>query len=434
MTPLEKAKSSKTFCIYPWVHQYVGPPGDVKPCCVFLQDEQIGDLKQNTLKEIWNNDATRKMRIDMLEGNEVSGCAICNKRESLISRTHKDDANHYLFTPDNYDLVNSTKEDGTVEVHQLQYIDARFNNLCNLKCRTCGPRFSTSWIEDHVKIYGVSDEDREKQGDIFTFAGQTEEQLLEEIMPHIPGLKQIYFAGGEPLMTLDHYKILEELIRLGHTGSKEKPLTINYNTNFSNLKLGKYNAIELWKKFNRININASLDGSHEKGEFWRKNTDWKNIVSNRQKLKQECPNVNFRISFTTSWVNVYNLVDFHKEWIELGYINPSELEVNLLDTPPMYSLKAVPTWKKQKIEKVLLEHIEWLEAIPKPWINHNRTLPTTIGQFRDAINFMYSVDSKDDFLHKNDFIRINKKLDEIRNENFWEVFPEHLDIKEFLNV
>ena len=133
-------------------------------------------------------------------------------------------------------------------------------------------------------------------------------------------------------------------------------------------------------------------------------------------------------------MNVYNLVDFHKEWIELGYINPSELEVNLLDTPPMYSLKAVPTWKKQKIEKVLLEHIEWLEAIPKPWINHNRTLPTTIGQFRDAINFMYSVDSKDDFLHKNDFIRINKKLDEIRNENFWEVFPEHLDIKEFLNV
>jgi radical SAM protein with 4Fe4S-binding SPASM domain len=434
MTPLEKAKESKTFCIYPWVHQYVGPPGDVKPCCVFLQDDQIGDLKQETLKEIWNNETTRKMRVDMLEGNEVPGCAICNKRENLLSRTHKDDANHYLFTEDNYDLVNSTLEDGTVEVHQLQYIDARFNNLCNLKCRTCGPRFSTSWIEDHVKIYGVLDEDREKQGDIFTFPGKTEEQLLEEIMPHLPGLKQIYFAGGEPLMTIEHYKILEELIRIGHTGSKIKPLTINYNTNFSNLKLGKFNAIELWKKFDRININASLDGSHEKAEFWRKNTDWENIVTNRKRLQEECPNVDFKISFTTSWVNVHNLVEFHKEWVKLGYIRPSELEVNLLDTPPMYSLKSVPTWKKQKIEKVLLEHIQWLENYPKPWLNHNRRIPNTIQRFKDAINFMYSVDSGDDMLHKLNFIKISTKLDEIRNEDFWSVFPEHLDIKEFLNV
>ena len=55
-TPLEKAKESKTFCIYPWIHQYVGPPGDVKPCCTYLQDMQLGSLKQNTLKEIWNNE------------------------------------------------------------------------------------------------------------------------------------------------------------------------------------------------------------------------------------------------------------------------------------------------------------------------------------------------------------------------------------------
>jgi hypothetical protein len=151
-------------------------------------------------------------------------------------------------------------------------------------------------------------------------------------------------------------------------------------------------------------------------------------------LKEECPNVDFRISFTTSWVNVHNLVDFHKEWVELGYITPTELEVNLLDTPPMYSLKSVPTWKKKKIEKVLLEHIEWLENFPKPWLNQNRRIPNSIQRFKDAINFMYSVDSGDDMLHKENFIKISTKLDEIRNEDFWSVFPEHLDIKEFLNV
>ena len=40
----------------------------------------------------------------------------------------------------------------------------------------------------------------------------------------------------------------------------------------------------------------------------------------------------------------------------------------------------------------------------------------------------------DDAVHKENFIKISTKLDEIRNEDFWSVFPEHLDIKEFLNV
>lgn len=425
MTPLEKAKQSKTFCIYPWVHQYVGPPGDVKPCCVFLQDDQVGSLKENTLKEIWNNDATRKMRLDMLEGREVAGCEICNKRENL-SHTHRDDANHYLFIEDNHALVNSTNEDGSLNEHKLQYIDARFNNLCNLKCRTCGPRFSTSWIEDHAKIYNVSPEQREKQGDVFTFAGKEPDQLLNEILPHLPHLRQIYFAGGEPLMQIEHYKILEELVRIGHTGSKERPLTINYNTNFTNLKLGKYQAIDFWKQFKTLNINASLDGSHEKAEFWRKNTDWKEIISNRKRLKEECPNVRFTISFTASWVNVYNMIEFNREWVESGLVDIHAFNVNLLFTPEMYALTSIPTWKKKKIEVLINEQIEWL-------VERN-VAPFALSKYKDLITYMYSIDSGEEFLHKDNFIKMTNKIDELRGENFWEVYPEHSDIKEFLGV
>lgn len=437
MTPLEKAKSSKTFCILPWIHQYVGPPGDVKPCCLYLQDQDIGSLKENTLKEIWNNEQTRQMRLDMLEGREVSGCHLCNTRNDL-SKTPRVNANDSFFTEDNYDLINSTKEDGTVEEHKLQYIDARFNNLCNLKCRTCGPRFSTSWIEDHVKLYGVADEDREKHGDVFSFPGKTENQLYDEILPHLSTVKQIYFAGGEPLMTEDHYKVLTELVRLDHTGSKEKPLVIHYNTNFSHLKLGKYNALELWNKFAFIKINASLDGSHEKAEFWRKNTDWATVENNRRLLKEKCPRVEFRISFTCSWVNVFNMTEFHKEWVEKELIRPQDLTLNLLDTPPMYSLKSVPTWKKKKIENHLLEHIDWLKSkfrgveYTRPYIQDQ--INFAIACFYDAIKFMYSVDSGEEFLHKDQFIKITQMTDELRKENFWETFPEHQDIKEFLNV
>jgi len=433
MTPLEKAKQSKTFCIYPWVHQYVGPPGDVKPCCLYLQDYDIGYLKENTLKEIWNNEQTRQMRLDMLDGKEIPGCELCNKRENMHN-SPKRNANNAFFTEKNYDLINSTLEDGTVEEHKLQYIDARFNNLCNLKCRTCGPRFSTSWIEDHVKLYKVSEEDRVLHGDIFNFPGKTENQLLDELMPHLPTVSQIYFAGGEPLMTEDHYKVLEELIRLGNTGTKENPLVINYNTNFSHLKLGKYNALELWNHFSSIKINASLDGSHERAEYWRKNTNWKVVEANINKLKASCPKVEFRISFTCSWVNAYNLIDFHREWVEKGYIKPQDLTLNILEGPEMYSIKSIPTWKKKKIEQLFNEHIQWMEERKRMDKINGHQLDYSIKCYLDAISIMNSVDTGDEFLHKEMFIDLTKRTDELRKENFWEVFPEHADIKEFLGV
>ena len=27
-------------------------------------------------------------------------------------------------------------------------------NICNLRCRTCGPELSSAWYEEHVKLYG----------------------------------------------------------------------------------------------------------------------------------------------------------------------------------------------------------------------------------------------------------------------------------------
>lgn len=426
MTPLDKAKNSKTFCILPWVHQYVGPPGDVKPCCVYEQDMQVGDYKKNTLKEIWNNDATRQVRVNMLDGKEIPGCAKCNSRENLTT-THRDNFNQFYFDEKNYDLVNSTLDDGTLAEHSLQYIDVRFNNLCNLKCRTCGPRFSTSWIEDHAALYNVTMAERAAVGDVFTFPGKTAAQLLTEVIPLLPNVRQIYFAGGEPLMQNDHYLLLEELIRTGHTGTtgndSKKELNIFYNTNFSMLTLGKFSAIEFWKQFASVKISASIDGSHARAEYWRKGTKWDTILANRKQLMLECPNVEFSISYTTSWVSVFNLVDLHKEWVELQLIGIDDIAVNLLDTPTYYSLQTIPLWKKQTIEKLINEHITWLtERSAKPF---------TIDSFANIITFMYSAESES---FAEDFLKYTDSLDKLRSENFWEIYPEHADIKKYLNV
>jgi hypothetical protein len=417
---VKKAKQSKTFCIYPWVHQYIEPTGGVKACCMFRGS--VGSLRENTLKEIWNNDINKQMRLDMLNGKTIAGCEKCDEREGIVE-TERTRINDDMFnnTKLNHDMVESTLPDGSLPDHKLTFIDARFNNLCNLKCRTCGTKFSTSWYDDQKKINKNPNEKMTLE-----FPGKTENQLFEEIMPHVPNLQRIYFAGGEPLMQIEHYKILEELIRIGHTGSAERPLRIIYNTNFTNLKLGKYSALDMWNHFDNILIMASIDGSYAKAEYWRKNTNWAKVVQNRKDMKSKCHKVNFTIAYTLSWVNAFNAADLHKEWVMEGLIHVNEFSLNLLDTPYVYSLKTIPNWKKKKIEEKFLNHIKWLKNKNDPFTDRS------VHEFETAINFMYSKETGDAFEYAFEFNENTKLLDTIRNENFFETFPEHLDMKDIL--
>lgn len=438
---LEKAKNSKTFCIYPWIHQYVGPPGDVKPCCAFKHDLEIGSLKKNTLKEIWNNDATKQMRLDMLNGKHVHGCEYCYDREAISGGDSMRVGLNIRYMSEENPTMNmehvvaATNPDGSLDEHKLYFIDARWNNLCNLKCRMCGPHYSSALATEFKTLWPI----RPPGGDdyeILTYSGQTEDQLLTEILPHLNDIKSIYFAGGEPMMQKEHYMVLEELIRLGHTGTKEKPLFMYYNTNFSRLTLGKWDVVELWSHFKRVEsdpadpnnahrgivVHASLDGSYERAEYWRKGTIWKDVVENRKRLLG-LDNVTFSITSTMNWVNALNIIDFHREWVELGYIDKSHFTVNLLDGPEIYSLKTIPKFKKRQIEKAILDHIEWFKTVT-PHANDWKT-------WYNAINFMNSVETDDTWPLAQRFKGQTDIFDNIRNENFFEVFPEHLDMKQF---
>lgn len=423
---VEKATASKTFCILPWVHQYVDPGGEVRPCCAFDTDYKIGTMKENTLKEIWNSEETKSIRKKMLNGELIPGCSKCDNRDDLNINVFRNVVNKKFFHRHQH-TVSSTTVDGYVENHNLVYIDARFNNLCNFKCRTCGTRFSTSWFKESVidrKNKNIPIDPNEKG---LVFPGKTNNQLIDEIFPHINNLEEIYFAGGEPLMQIEHYKVLDELIRLDHTGTEQKPLHIYYNTNFSSLTMGKYNVLDYWSKFSNISINASIDGSYERAEYWRKGTDWNKIVENRILLKESCPNVNFHINYTLSWVNAYNLIDFHREWVEKNYLHCNAIILNLLDTPVEYNLKYLPKFKKDKLRQLFLEQIEWMKSL-------NTNVTNGVQLYKDAIMFMDSVETDDTYIYAKQFKNLIKNYDDLRNENFWEVFPEHQDMKEYLGV
>ena len=152
----------------------------------------------------------------------------------------------------------------------------------------------------------------------------------------------------------NHYKILEAAIAGGYS----KQIRLTYNTNFSKLEYKNKNIISIWKQFEDINIGASLDASHKQGEYQRKNIIWSDVVSNRKRLLKEMPDINFEIIPTIGILNVYNILEFHKEWIDSKLISPDDIKINLLTEPHSYDIRNLPKHHKIRITKLYNEHIK----------------------------------------------------------------------------
>lgn len=404
MSQLDK----KHFCMMPWVHMHAFADGRAYPCCFADYHKPIGNLHDNTMKEVWNNDQYRELRRNMMHDKPSSICNKCYEQESngVFSMRQSINKSHGQYVGD----VEKTDVDGTHPEFKLRYWDVRFSNLCNFSCRSCGPVFSSKWYKDHVEMYGEKPKAEGRTLDVVEYAGRTKTDILEQMEEHLPYIDQIYFAGGEPLIMPEHYAILKRLIQLGRTD-----INLQYNTNFSSLWYKNEDVLNYWKCFSNVSVGASLDAYGSRAELMRKGTKWSQIVQNRIRMRQETPHVDFYISATVSAMNCLAVMDLHKDWVQRGHIEPKDFDVNVLYSPNWYRIDILPNWFKQQVVKPAIEqHLEWLR--PRDTVTR-----ATLG-FEGMLNTMMAQDNYES-QHKA-FVKQVTQLDKARGENFWATFPE----------
>lgn len=409
---LARLTQSKSFCMLPWVHQHAYPDGRVYPCCLADYWHPVGNLKKNTMAEVWNQEGYKEIRRLMLDDQPVKQCTKCYEQEKNGFFSMRYDANRNYGH--NIADIDKTQPDGTHPEFKIRYWDVRFSNLCNFRCRTCGPVFSSNWYNDHVKLYNRLPDVNNVPMARIEYAAGDEESMIRQMEEHIPYLEQVYFAGGEPLIMKEHYVLLEKLIEAGRTD-----VCIQYNTNFSELAFKDKHVFEYWKHFRTVGVGASLDAMGSRAELMRKGTIWSQTVANRERMLAEVPHVDFYIAATISSMNVLHILDFHKEWVNLGLIRPKDLNVNICQGPEWYRIDIFPQKFKEEVIKPAYEkHIAWLEPQDK--------LNRATNGFRSAMNFMMSED-KSSILPR--FIQEIEKLDNLRSEDFWQIFPELASIR-----
>jgi len=288
MKRIKPSEGNKTLCMAPWTHTYLSPQTERRMCCASREPAQsfkqyidtgndAKEYKPLTLKEHWNSEHMKSVRLRMMAGEELSECEVCDHK--LLNTDVYRSYWNQLFKDRVDEAYDSTDETGATTMQTISF-DYRFNNLCNFKCRMCGDMLSSSWEAESRKNKTWTKESQPWMASplreqIIKFQ---DTQVVQEFVEAVETkrIKEIYWCGGEPLMWDMHWKAMQRIIDLGFA----KEVYVRYNTNLSRTSFKGTKLFDLLPQFQDWQICSSLDGTGEVGEYIRDGLNYEQWLRN----------------------------------------------------------------------------------------------------------------------------------------------------------
>ena len=409
-----------TFCMHPFTGLATREDGAICACC---RSHPVGNIQEQTLEEIWNNDTMKRIRKQVLTGYRPPECEPCFSLEDQGVESLRlrhvlgkiPEARIKLYP----NAVSTMRSDYTMPF-EIPTMELKLNNLCNLKCRMCHPMDSTSWndwgeVKDFYKKEGnimyaiVEEHGLEQKPHLDKFQDNPEWWAsLEKLLPHF---RRVEFAGGEPLMDPQHYRILDMLAPYGHQ------IEIKYATNLTMLGKSNRTIWEYWPKFKSVAVNVSIDGIGTSYEYIRGNASWAELINNIKQI-QPIPNISRIVGAVTVQVSNVLVLDKIIEYFlnDLGII----FHTHRVEYPKLLSAQVLPANLRElaikRLEEVSLRIKDFKLVKERPEL-----LEYTLGQIHDNINYLTARDQSDKW---QDCVEFNRRLDNSRNQSFTDVTPE----------
>jgi sulfatase maturation enzyme AslB (radical SAM superfamily) len=395
--------------------------GAIKICC---RSQPVGWIQEQTLEDVWNGAAMREVRRQVLCGERPEVCKPCfdledQGVESLRQRHINGvipEARITLYP----NALQQLQEDYTMPF-EFPTMEIKLNNLCNLKCRMCNPLDSTSWQDwDQIKPFYEKENNYlvptvaklvRKPGQYIGPFDDTDNwwNSFEKLLPHF---RRVEFAGGEPLMDPQHYKILDMLKPYGAN------IELKYATNGTTLGINKGRTIhDYWPHFRSVAVNVSIDGIHEVYNHIRGNSNFNDVERNIKEI-QKIPNVSRVVgAFTAQAGNILQAAECIDYFInEMNIVFYS----HRVSYPNCLSAQVLPQELKD-------EAIRRLQAVSLrvPLFDNVVKYPIlekiTQQQIQDNINYLQAKDQNNLWP---DFLEFNRRLDATRNQSLLQAVPE----------
>jgi radical SAM protein with 4Fe4S-binding SPASM domain len=409
----DKNDKNDTFCIMPFHHINIKNEGKLSAC--WRYPDRVGDFLTDTLTETWNGEKLRKVRTDLVNGVKHDSCRSCWDLERSGARSLRQTAPGMYPDVANKDIINVVEEDGSYPIENLQSIEIRFDNICNLMCRHCSPTYSSIW-EQKVKKDPALMEQMSKVGTYRRHEKHINltQEIIDEVVTLSPNLTELMITGGEPLLHDKHYTFLERILPDAHH------ITLQYNSNFSKLDYKGKSILDLWKKFKRVSIRVSLDAYPEIYEYIRVRGNLAVAEQNIEKALQ-LDNIDLSATMTTNLLNITRIVEIAKYYysLEVGF------HTSLVQFPRALNPKLLPPELKEKVTN------DWNNLVngDKHWMGPDTEYKKeTIRRWKkfgdNVINYM---NGEDWYHYWDEFIGYANAQDNHHGTNILDYYPEYTE-------
>ena len=366
MKRIKPSEGNKTFCMAPWTHTYLSPQTERRMCCASREPAQsfkqyidtgndAKEYKPLTLKEHWNSDHMRSVRLRMMAGEELPECQVCDHK--LLNTDVYRSYWNKLFANRIDEAFEKTDDTGATIMQTISF-DYRFNNLCNFKCRMCGDMLSSSW-EAETRKNNTWDKDSQPwmasplREQITHFQ---DTQVVQEFVDAVETktIKEIYWCGGEPLMWEMHWRAMQRIIELGFA----KEVYVRYNTNLSRTSLKGIKLFDLLPEFQDWQICSSLDGTGEVGEYIRDGLNYEQWLRNfKEGLAVAKTAREMRLDYTITMPGLLEL----KNMFDLSQELNTEILTKVMFTFSNDEILSPLALPKELLHTIIDEALEYME-------------------------------------------------------------------------
>lgn len=297
-------------------------------------------VKTGTVDDYLQSKFLSEIKNKMLSGDgNIPACSSCRLSEqatgiSMRTQTLKD---HKMFNEKHYEKI--MKHYGYLDAAYPTIFELHVGNLCNLKCLTCKPEDSSSFLSEN-KILKISNHSQKD----FNISEDIVRVIVDDCVKN--KVRILDLRGGESMMS----PIVKNVL-LSYDKETVKGITLRVQTNGTILD-------DDWKKifdkFSSIELMVSIDAYGDDNHYIRYPSRWDDINKNIQYF-QTIRNGKLYINCTVSNLNFLVLPKL------LQWADDNKIFVNLiqLTLPKEFQITNMPSdLFEQAIENL------------KPWVKN----------------------------------------------------------------